>query len=99
MRKYTLLFVLCLALSVFQSFANIVIDPIRQIQMDEMEWSMDNPKGKWKIRFVKNENKSDTTNRPKGFFQKLKNVVSSLMDLSDNPPFKVEIVREKEKKK
>ncbi len=99
MKKYTLLFAFYFFLSVSQSFSNKIIDPIRQIQIDEMEWSMDNPKGKWKIRFVRTEDKSDTTNRPKGFLSKLKNIVNVLMDASDNPPFKVEVVREKEKEK
>ncbi|WP_211321125.1 hypothetical protein [Arcicella aurantiaca] len=72
---------------------------MRQIQMDNYEWMVDNPKGKLKIRFVRNEDKSsDTTNKPKGFFGKLKSVVNMIFDASDNPPFKVEIVREKEKK-
>lgn len=66
--------------------------------MDDYELLMDNPKGKFKIRFVKNDDKSDTTNKPKSFFGKLKNVVNMILDASDNPPFKVEIVREKEKK-
>jgi hypothetical protein len=42
-------------------------------------------------------NQTPPTNQ-KVFFAKLKNVVNLLMDVSDNPPFKVEIVREKEKK-
>jgi hypothetical protein len=95
MKKYTLYFTFCFFLTVSQSFSNKIIDPIRQIQMDETEWMMDNPKGKWKIRFVKNDDQSDSTNRRKGFLNKLKDIVSNLM--SDNPPFKVEIVREKAK--
>lgn len=65
--------------------------------MDATDCSIDNPKGK-KIRFIRNEDKSDTTNKPRGFFAKLKNVINLLMDASDSPPFKVEIIREKEKK-
>jgi hypothetical protein len=84
--------------SQLKSFAKNDIDPIRQIQIHAFDWTIDNPKGKLKIRFIRNEDKSDTTNKPKGFFAKLKNVVNMLMDASDNPPFKVEIVREKEKK-
>jgi hypothetical protein len=80
------------------SFAKNEIDPIKQIEINEVKWTIDNPKGKLKIRFIRNEDKSDTTNKPKGFFAKLKNVVNMLMDASDNPPFKVVIVREKEKK-
>jgi hypothetical protein len=97
MKKITLLLIFCFLLSNFHSFSNKIIDPISQMQMDEMEWSMDNPKGKWKIRFVRTEDKSDTTNKPKGFFNKLKDIVNILFDASDNPPFKVEIVREKAK--
>lgn len=59
--------------------------------------SVDNPRGKINIRFIRNEDKSDTTNKPKGFFAKLKNIVNLLIDASDNPPFKIEIVREIEK--
>ncbi len=99
MKKYTILFLIFLFLVISKSFAKNDIDPIRQIQLNEFNWAMDNPKGKIKIRFVRNEDKSDTTNKPKGFFGKLKNVVNMLLDASDNPPFKVEIVREKEKKK
>jgi hypothetical protein len=98
MKKITLsLLILCLMCQ-FQTFAKNDFDPIRQIQIDAINWTIDNPKGKLKIRFIRNEDKSDTTNKPKGFFAKLKNVVNILMDASDNPPFKVEIVREKEKK-
>lgn len=80
-----------------KSFAKIDVAPIRPIQIEVINLSIDNPKGKIKIRFIRNEDKSDTTNKPKGFFAKLKNVVNLLMDASDNPPFKVEIVREKGK--
>ena len=80
------------------SFTKNNFDPIRQIQIQEINWTIDNPKGKFKIRFIRNQDKSDTTNRAKGFFGRLKNIVDMLLDVSDNPPFKVEIVREKEKK-
>ena len=89
--------ILCLASQV-QSFAKSDIDPIRHIQVDAINWTLDNPKGKLKIRFIRNEDRSDTTNKPKGFFAKLKNVVNMFMNASDNPPFRVEIIREKEKK-
>ncbi|PWK29393.1 hypothetical protein LV89_00233 [Arcicella aurantiaca] len=101
MRKKTLLLLIMLLFVITQSKAIGMksIDPMRQIQMDNYEWMVDNPKGKLKIRFVRNEDKSsDTTNKPKGFFGKLKSVVNMIFDASDNPPFKVEIVREKEKK-
>ena len=84
--------------SQFAVFAENDIDPNSYNKPDENNWVLDNPKGKIKIRFVRNEDKSDTTNRPKGFFGKLKSVVNMIMDASDNPPFKVEIIREKEKK-
>jgi hypothetical protein len=104
MRKNTILLIIVLFFALPKSNAHTrkIIDPIRQIQLDdyEYEWMVDNPKGKLKIRFVRNEDKSsDTTNKSKGFFGKLKNVVNMILDASDNPPFKVEIVREKEKKK
>jgi hypothetical protein len=100
MKKYTLLLLFCFVLSVFPSFSNNNNnDPISPCQMNEMKWLMDNPKGKWKIRFVRTDFKADTTNKPKGFFNKLKDIVNILFDASDNPPFKVEIVREKEKAK
>lgn len=98
MKKYTLTLLVLCCLYHSKSSAKNHIDPIRQIHFDAINWSVDNPKGKLKIRFIRNEDKSDTTNRPKGFLAKLKNVVNMLMDASDNPPFKVEIVREKEKK-
>ena len=81
-----------------KSFAKNDIDPTQQIYLEKITWKIDNPKGKYKIRFIRNEDKSDTTNRPKGFLGKLKNVVNMIINASDNPPFKVEIVREKEKK-
>jgi hypothetical protein len=98
MKKSILLMLIISITSQLKSFAKNDIDPIRQIQIHAINWTIDNPKGKLKIRFIRNEDKSDTTNKPKGFFAKLKNVVNMLMDASDNPPFKVEIVREKEKK-
>ena len=104
MRKNTVLLIIALFLALPKSNANYymkIIDPIRQIQIEDYEygWMVDNPKGKLKIRFVRNEDKSsDTTNKSKGFFGKLKNVVNMIFDASDNPPFRVEIVREKEKK-
>jgi hypothetical protein len=98
MKKITLsLFILSL-ITITNSFAKNDIDPIRQIPIDGINWNIDNPKGKLKIRFIRNEDKSDTTNKQKGFFGKLKSVVNMILDASDNPPFKVEIVREKEKK-
>ncbi len=98
MKKIILSLLILFSGILFQSFAKNDIDPIRQIQVEPINWIIDNPKGKIKIRFIRNEDKSDTTNKPKGFFAKLKNVVNMIMDASDNPPFKVEIVREKEKK-
>lgn len=82
----------------FSSFANHVIEPIKDIQIFDIQSVLDNPKGKIKIRFVSTADKSDTTNRPKGFFAKVRNVFNVLLDASDNPPFKIEVVREKEKK-
>jgi hypothetical protein len=82
----------------FTSFSNHIIEPIKDVQLFDIQPIMDNPKGKIKIRFVSTADKSDTTNRPKGFLAKIKNVFNALMDASDNPPFKIEVVREKEKK-
>lgn len=84
-----------MSISSFSSSAND-IDPYPMIQMTQFNIIVDNPKGKLKIKFVFNDSKnsSDTT-KPKTFFGKLKNVLNSLMDASDNPPFKVQIVREK----
>ena len=98
MKKFILPLLLFYFISQSEIFAKNDIDPIRYLQVDGINWTYDNPKGKIKIRFIKNEDKSDTTNRPKGFFGKLKNVINMILDASDNPPFKVEIVREKEKK-
>ena len=74
-------------------------DPIKDIPISNFDWSIDNPKGKFRIRFIKIEDKSDTTAKPKGIFGKLKSVINMVMNASDNPPFKVEIVREKTKNK
>ncbi|MEA5460565.1 hypothetical protein VB796_16030 [Arcicella sp. LKC2W] len=101
MKQIISVFIIALFIGLPKSNANNIkiIDPIQQLQIDELGWMVDNPKGKLKIRFVRNEDKSgDSTNKPKGFFGKLKNVVNMLLDASDNPPFRVEIVREKEKK-
>lgn len=98
MKKFTLLFIIFYLASQAVTFAKNDIDPFKQIQTIDISWSVDNPKGKLKIRFIRNEDKSDTTSKPKGFWGKLKSVVNMLLDASDNPPFKVEIVREKEKK-
>jgi hypothetical protein len=87
-----------LILQSLPSFSNHVIEPIKDAQIFDVQPFMDNPKGKIKIRFVSTADKSDTTNRPKGFFAKIKNVFNALLDASDNPPFKIEVVREKEKK-
>lgn len=95
MKKNILIVSLFLSISGFSSSAND-IDPFPMIQMTPINFIVDNPKGKLKIKFVFNDpkNPSDTT-KPKTFFGKLKNVLNSLMDASDNPPFKVQIVREK----
>jgi hypothetical protein len=99
MKKITLLVFTILFSICSNTFSSNIIYPIRYAQMDESERMMDNPKGKWKIRFLRTEDKSDTTNSRKGFLNKLKDIVSNLLNLSENPPFKVEIVREKEKEK
>ena len=99
MKKITLFILFFCFVNINKSFSRNEINPVRQTQIDEVNWTIDNPKGKIKIRFIRNEDKSDTTNKPKGFFGKLKNAVNMLMDASDNPPFRVEITREKEKKK
>ena len=98
MKKFILPLSILFFVSQSKSFAKNDIDPIRQFSIDATNLIIDNPKGKIKIRFIRNEDKSDTTNRPKGLFGKLKNVINMLLDVSDNPPFGVEIVREKEKK-
>jgi hypothetical protein len=98
MKKRTSFFIFFFIFLGLSTFANVNEEPIRDIQPVEIQLIADNPKGKLKIRFVSNTDKSDTTNKPKGFFAKLKNVVNSLMDASDNPPFRIEVVREKEKK-
>jgi hypothetical protein len=98
MKKSIFLISSLLILQSFPSFSNHIIDPIRNIQISDNQPIMDNPRGKIKIRFVSTADKSDTTKRPKGFFAKIKNVFNALLDASDNPPFKIEVVREKEKK-
>jgi hypothetical protein len=94
--SFFIIFFIFISLS---TFANDMEEPIKDIQLIEYQLITDNPKGKLKIRFVNTIDKSDTTNKPKGFFAKLRNVVNMLMDASDNPPFKIEVVREKEKEK
>jgi hypothetical protein len=81
------------------SYSNHILEPIKEVQVLDIQPILDNPKGKLKIRFVSNIDKSDTTNRPKGFFAKVKNIFNTVLDLSENPPFRLEIVREGEKKK
>jgi hypothetical protein len=98
MKKSTFLFSFLLILQSFYSFSNHVLEPIKDVQIFEVQPIIDNPKGKIKIRFVSTADKSDTTNRPKGFFAKVKNIFNAVLDLSENPPFKIEVVREKEKK-
>ncbi len=98
MKKCFYLLASLLILQSFPSFSNHVFEPIKDSQIFDIQVVMDNPKGKLKIRFVSTVDKSDTTNRPKGLFAKIKNVFNALLDASDNPPFKIEIVREKEKK-
>ncbi len=97
MKKRIYLFASLLIFQAFSSFSNHPLEPIKEIQVFEIQ-PVDNPKGKLKIRFVSTVDKSDTTNRPKSFFAKLKNVFNAILDASDNPPFRIEIVREKEKR-
>jgi NRPS condensation-like uncharacterized protein len=98
MKKRIYLLVSLLIFQSFYSFSNHVVEPIKDVQVFGIQSVVDNPKGKLKIRFVSNIDKSDTTNRPKGLFAKIKNVFNALLDASENPPFKIEVVREKEKK-
>ena len=98
MKKITLSLLILCYIGQSNSFAKNNIDPIRQIQINTFNWTIDNPKGKYKIRFIRNEDKSDTTSKPRGFLGKLKNVVNMIINASDNPPFRVEVTREKEKK-
>jgi hypothetical protein len=95
MKTHTLLLCLLIFVGGSKSLAND-IDPLPIIQMMPINFMIDNPKGKLKIRFVMNDMKSsgDTT-KSKSFFGKLKYVLNSLMDASDNPPFKLQVVREK----
>ena len=92
------LFASLLIFQSFPSFSNHEFEPIKDVQVFDLQPVVDNPKGKLKIRFVSTVDKSDTTNRPKGLFAKIKNVLNALLDASDNPPFRIEVVREKEKK-
>jgi hypothetical protein len=98
MKKRIYSLVVLLIFQSFSSFSNHVVEPIKDVQIFDIQPITDNPKGKLKIRFVSTVDKSDTTNRPKGLFAKIKNVFNALLDASDNPPFKIEVVREKEKK-
>jgi NRPS condensation-like uncharacterized protein len=98
MKKRIFLLVSLLIFQSFSSFSNHEIEPIKDVQAFDIQTVLDNPKGKLKIRFVSTVDKSDTTNRPKGLFAKIKNVLNALLDASENPPFKIEVVREKEKK-
>jgi hypothetical protein len=98
MKKRIYLLASLLIFQSFSSFSNHELEPIKDVQVFDIQPVVDNPKGKLKIRFVSNIDKSDTTNRPKGLFAKIKNVFNALLDVSDNPPFKIEVVREKEKK-
>jgi hypothetical protein len=98
MKKSIFLLVSLLIFQSFSSFSNHAIEPIKDVQVFDIQPVLDNPKGKLKIRFVSTVDKSDTTNRPKGLFAKIKNVFNALLDASENPPFKIEVVREKEKK-
>lgn len=98
MKKYVTIFFVFLIFQSLSSFSNHIMEPIKDIQPFDYQLINDNPKGKLKIRFVSNVDKSDTTNKPKTFFAKVKNVLNSILDISENPPFRIEIVREKEKK-
>lgn len=98
MKKRIYIVASLLIFQAFFSFSNHVFEPIKVFQVFDVQTVIDNPKGKLKIRFVSNIDKSDTTNRPKGLFAKIKNVFNAILDVSDNPPFRIEIVREKEKK-
>ncbi len=74
------------------------IAPVEWMVLQHKNLMMDNPKGKLKIKFVLNDfrSSSDTT-KPKGLFAKIKNVVNSLLDASDNPPFKLQVIRDKKR--
>jgi NRPS condensation-like uncharacterized protein len=90
MKKRNYLLVSLLIFQSFSSFSNHEIEPIKEVQVFGIQPVIDNPKGKLKIRFVSTVDKSDTTNRPKGLFAKIKNVFNALLDASDNPPFKID---------
>ena len=98
MKKHLYLLASLLIFQSFSSFSNHETEPIKEVQIFDIQPVVDNPKSKLKIRFVSTVDKSDTTNRPKGIFAKIKYVLNALLDASDNPPFKIEVVREKEKK-
>ena len=98
MKRYTIVFFVFLILQSLSSFSNHIKESIRDIQPIDYQIINDNPKGKLKLRFVSTIDKSDTTNKPKTFLAKIKNVFNAILDISENPPFKIEIVREKEKK-
>ena len=98
MKILSIILVAFLILHCHSSNANTIKNPIREFQVFNKQFITDNPKGKLKIRFISTIDKSDTTNRPKGLFAKIKNILNAVLDASDNPPFKIEIVREKKKK-
>ena len=98
MKKRTVILFSFLTFQSLLSFSNHIKEPIKDIQLIDYQIISDNPKGKLKLRFVSNIDKSDTTNKPKTFLAKVKNVFNAILDISDNPPFRIEIVREKEKK-
>ncbi|MEA5258633.1 hypothetical protein VB264_12625 [Arcicella aquatica] len=95
MKKKILFTLLLISTFCVKSFAED-IDPIELMPMKHTNVVIDNPKGKLKIKFVFNDYRDtgDTT-KPKSLFAKLKNIVNGLLDASDNPPFKVRVVREK----
>lgn len=95
MKKNILFTILLISAFCMKSFAEDIV-PIELMPLKHTNVILDNPKGKLKIKFVMNDFKSsgDTT-KPKGLFAKIKNVVNSLLDASDNPPFKLQVVREK----
>lgn len=95
MKKNILLTLLLISSFYCNSLADDV-NPIELMPLKHKNLMLDNPKGKLKIKFVMNDFKSsgDTT-KPKSLFAKIKNVVNSLLDASDNPPFKLQVVREK----
>jgi NRPS condensation-like uncharacterized protein len=98
MKKSIILFASFLIFQSFSSFSNHVFEPIKDVQIFDIQPILDNPKGKLKIRFIGTVDKSDTTHRPKGFLAKVKSAFNTILDFSENPPFKIEVVREKEKK-